>query len=143
MERWTKTPCPVGTDLAGGVEIAQQRAGHGVLDIGILEDEDGRFAAEFQRHLLERLGRRRHDPLARADRAGERDLADRRMRRQQTEPVRPSPGSTLKTPSGTPASVMIAPRRSAVSGVSSDGLKIIALPQASAGAAFQQAIWSG
>ena len=32
---------------------------------------------------------------------------------------------------------------SAPSGVSSEGLKIMALPQASAGAAFQQAIWLG
>ena len=32
---------------------------------------------------------------------------------------------------------------SAESGVCSDGLKTIVLPQASAGAAFQQAIWIG
>ena len=38
---------------------------------------------------------------------------------------------------------MISASFTAVSGVSSAGLKIIALPQASAGAAFQQAIWSG
>lgn len=55
----------------------------------------------------------------------------------------PSPGNTLNTPSGKPASVNISANVSAVSGVTSLGLKIIALPAASAGAAFHSAIWMG
>ncbi|MCY1238974.1 hypothetical protein D9M72_517400 [compost metagenome] len=55
----------------------------------------------------------------------------------------PSPGSTLNRPSGRPASVKISASFSAVSGVTSLGLKIIALPAASAGAAFHRAIWIG
>ena len=58
-------------------------------------------------------------------------------------PVRASPWTTLKTPSGNPACVKISARRAGVDGVSSEVLKIMALPQASAGAAFQQAIWIG
>jgi O-acetyl-ADP-ribose deacetylase (regulator of RNase III) len=50
---------------------------------------------------------------------------------------------TLNTPGGAPASTRISASFKALSGVSSDGLKTIALPQASAGAAFQQAIWIG
>ena len=55
----------------------------------------------------------------------------------------PSPGNTLNTPSGRPASVKISASFSAVNGVTSLGLKIIALPAASAGAAFHSAIWIG
>ena len=58
-------------------------------------------------------------------------------------PTRASPWTTLNTPSGTPASVYAAASSIAVSGVSSAGLNTIALPHASAGADFQQAICSG
>jgi hypothetical protein len=60
-----------------------------------------------------------------------------------SRPVSAKPWTTLKMPSGSPASVKISASLTALSGVSSAGLKIMALPQASAGAAFQQAIWSG
>ena len=55
----------------------------------------------------------------------------------------PGPGTTLKTPGGTPASSASRPSISAVSGVSSDGLRTTALPAASAGPTFQIAIFSG
>ena len=53
------------------------------------------------------------------------------------------PCTTWNTPAGTPASSKISSSFTALNGVSSAGLKIMALPQASAGAAFQQAICSG
>ena len=55
-------------------------------------------------------------------------------------PTSPRPWTTLKTPGGAPASARIQASFSAESGVVSEGLKTIALPQASAGAAFQLAI---
>ncbi len=55
----------------------------------------------------------------------------------------PLPVSTLNTPSGSPASLKISASFSALSEVTSLGLKIIALPAASAGAAFHKAIWIG
>ena len=58
-------------------------------------------------------------------------------------PTSPPPWRTLKTPAGRPASAKMAPRLRAPRGVTSEGLKIMALPQARAGAAFQQAIWLG
>ena len=58
-------------------------------------------------------------------------------------PVSAKPCTTLNTPSGSPASLKTSASFSAVRGVSSAGLKIMALPQARAGAAFQQAICSG
>ena len=58
-------------------------------------------------------------------------------------PVSPSPVTTLRTPSGKPASSASSPRRRAESGVCSAGLRTTVQPAASAGAIFQQAIRSG
>jgi hypothetical protein len=55
----------------------------------------------------------------------------------------PKPWTTLYTPWGTPASFITSPRRVAVPGVSSDGLTMTALPQASAGPTFQVISKSG
>ena len=44
----------VRAHLARRIEIAEQRARHRVVEIGIVEDDDRRFAAELERHLLER-----------------------------------------------------------------------------------------
>ena len=55
----------------------------------------------------------------------------------------PSPGTTLKTPSGRPASVASSASRSAASGDCSAGLRTTLLPLASAGASFAAGISSG
>ena len=55
----------------------------------------------------------------------------------------PGPGITLRTPGGRPASSASRPSMSAVSGVSSDGLRTTVLPAASAGPIFQAAMLSG
>src|SRR4029079_11090515 len=57
--------------------------------------------------------------------------------------VSPSPGTTLKTPSGMPASAASSASRSVESEVSSAGLITSELPAVSEGAAFQAAIISG
>ena len=55
----------------------------------------------------------------------------------------PGPATTLRTPSGRPASTAIRSSSSEVSGVSAAGLRTIVLPAASAGATFHEAITSG
>ena len=60
-------------DGAGG-------AGNGAVEIGVVENDVGRFAAEFERNLLQVAGRGLHDELADFGRAGEGDLVDVRMR---------------------------------------------------------------
>ena len=57
--------------------------------------------------------------------------------------VEPGPATTLTTPSGIPASSAIFSNSSAVSGVSSAGLRTTVLPAASAGAIFHDAMFSG
>ena len=49
----------------------------------------------------------------------------------------------FKTPAGRPASMHSSPRRSALSGVCSAGLRIAVQPQASTGESFHDAISSG
>ncbi len=58
-------------------------------------------------------------------------------------PTSPMPCTTLNRPGGAPASTSASASFRVVSGVTSEGLKTMALPQASAGAAFQQATWIG
>ncbi|MOA13908.1 hypothetical protein D3C78_1339770 [compost metagenome] len=58
-------------------------------------------------------------------------------------PVSRSPWMTLNRPFGKPASMRISAIFNAPSGVFSEGLKTMALPAISAGAAFQQAICCG
>jgi hypothetical protein len=55
----------------------------------------------------------------------------------------PAPVTTLKTPSGTPASFASSARRTVVSGVADAGFSTTELPAASAGPIFQIAIQSG
>ena len=57
--------------------------------------------------------------------------------------VAPSPTTTLKTPSGMPASSASSARRRLVSGVSSLGLSTTVLPHANAGPSFHDAISIG
>ncbi len=49
----------------------------------------------------------------------------------------PKPLTTLNTPGGTPTACITSASSAAVEGVSSDGLAMTVLPQASAGATFQ------
>ncbi|MNS79401.1 hypothetical protein D3C72_1130550 [compost metagenome] len=57
--------------------------------------------------------------------------------------VAPRPHTTLSAPGGKPASSASSASRSAVSGVSSDGLSTTVQPAASAGATFHSAMASG
>ena len=68
----------VRADLAGRVEIAEERARDRIVEIGIVEDDQRRLAAELQRDVLQGLRRVGHDRLAGPDLAGERDLGDAR-----------------------------------------------------------------
>ena len=57
--------------------------------------------------------------------------------------ISPRPGTTLKTPGGTPASRQIRPSSSEVSGAISGALRTTVLPAASAAEPFRQAMCSG
>ena len=59
------------------------RAGNGGVEVGVVEDDVRRFAAEFERNFLQIAGGRLQDQLADFGRAGERDFVDIRMRRER------------------------------------------------------------
>ena len=54
------------------------------VDVRVIEHHDRRFAAEFERHLLQIAGGRLDDQLADFRGAGEGDLVDMRMRRKRS-----------------------------------------------------------
>ena len=140
-ERSTRIARAGAAVLPGVAEDRERRGGRGRLEVGVGEDHVGGLAAELEGDPLDRRGRALGDPAADLGRAGEGDLGDVGVL-DEALGRRPSPGpaTTLSTPSGSPASRAIFSSSSAVSGVSSAGLRTTVLPAASAGATFQEAI---
>src|SRR5882757_2718137 len=71
------------TDLAGIGEDGQSRARDGGRQVGVLENDDGGFAAELERYSLQVAARRIDNLLSRGYRARERNLVDSRMPRKR------------------------------------------------------------
>ena len=115
-------------------KTAPGAAAAAALEVGVGEDDVGRLAAELERDALDRR-RRRRAAIPRPDlgRAGEGDLGHVGVLDEPLPADRPGPATTLSTPSGSPASSAIRSSSSAVSGVSSAGLRTTVLPAASAG----------
>ena len=130
-------------DLAGIEEDAGGRSFGRGFEIGIVENDVGRLAAELERDALEVAGRALHDSAADAGRAGEGDLVDVGVIDQRVADDAAGPVTTLKTPAGRPASSASSAMRSADSEVSSAGFITMVQPQASAGASFHMPIISG
>ena len=127
--------------LAAVAEARVDARGHGRFEIGVVEKDVRRLAAEFLMHALDRRRRELRDLDARARRTGERhhvDVADDCDSAAPT--VGPSPFTRLNTPGGTPAASRISANRSALSGDTSLGLSTIVQPAAIAGATLQT-IW--
>ena len=93
------------------------------VEVGVVEHDDRRLAAELEVHPLERVGRGFMTMLLPVpDLAGERDDAHLRMSDERGARVSPSPVMTLNTPGGKTSAMSSASRRTD-SGVSSDGFK--------------------
>ena len=106
------------TALAGISKSTLDGGGRGLGYIGIGEDDIRALAAELERNALDPVGRHLEQARAGARLAGEGDLVDQRMRvRCARQFAHLGPGSTLSTPSGTPASMASRPNSSDVSGV--------------------------
>ncbi len=69
--------------LAGGREDSRHHAFHGLIEIGVVENNIGRFAAELERHVLDAARGQPIDMLARLIAAGEGDLGDVLVRDQR------------------------------------------------------------
>src|ERR1017187_82936 len=64
-----------GATLAGGAESAPEAAFDGEVEVGVVEDDHGILAAEFERAVFESLGRDAAYDAADGGRSGERDGA--------------------------------------------------------------------
>ena len=79
----------VRAHLARGIEIPEQCARDGILEARVAEHDEGRLAAELERHLLEEGRGVRQHGLARAHLPGERDLAYVGMAGEETPGLGP------------------------------------------------------
>jgi len=66
----------VGADLAGGEEVGHHGAIDGVFELGVGQNDAGRFATELHGHVLHTSSGGGGDLAAGRDLAGERDLGD-------------------------------------------------------------------
>src|SRR5450830_91199 len=70
----------IGADLAGAVEVGHHRGVGGAVEVGVVENDQRRLAAQFHGHVLERrAGSAGHDFLAGVGAAGEGDFLDARV----------------------------------------------------------------
>ncbi len=113
----------------------------GAVEVGVVEDDVGGFAAEFEGEGLAGACGGLADAFADGGGAGEGDLVDGAS--TSAAPVVPSPVTMLSTPLGRPASREISAKRRAVRGVYSAGLRTTVFPAARAGATFQASIRRG
>lgn len=132
----------VGADLTGRIEIAEHRAADSAFDIGIVKHDQRRFATEFHRHMLEMPGGGGRHLTAGGHRAGERDLGDIRVVDQKRAGIAITLND-VEQALGQPCLDQDFGNLQSAERVFSEGLKTMALPATSAGAAFQQAICCG
>ena len=132
-----------GTNFALVDEHAEQRAIDGGFEIGIGEKNVGRFAAEFERDALHRVGSLLDDDFADRGAAGKGDLVDVGMLHQRRSAGFAEAGNDVDHAGRQAASASQFAISSAVRGVCSAGFKTHVQPAARAGASFHAAISSG
>jgi ParB family chromosome partitioning protein len=82
--------------LAAVAVLGDDRAFHGRIDVGIVEDDERRIAAEFERQALDGRRRLSHQDAAHFRRARERQLAHDRAGRQHAANVPGVAGDNLQ-----------------------------------------------
>ncbi len=89
---------PVRADagLAGVAVLAGDRARDRRIEVGVVEHDERRVAAELERHLLHRPRALRHQQLADLGRAGEGQLAHARIARQHAADLARGPGDDVE-----------------------------------------------
>jgi hypothetical protein len=125
----------VGADagLPGVAELGGQRPFDRRIEIGILEDDERRVAAQFEAHPLDRPGALRGQQLAHRGRAGEGELGHARIGGQHFANGLGLSGHHAQQPVGQARFLARTASASAENGVSSEGLITIGQPTASAG----------
>ena len=138
-------PVGGGAGLAHVAHLGEHRAVDGRVDVGVLEDQERRVAAELHADPLQLVGGLLDQQLADPGGAGEADLAQPRVGHDRGADLAGAGSSvtTLSTPSGSPASANVAASASIVSGVCCAGLTTIVQPAATAGPILRVPMASG
>ena len=131
--------------LASVLDAGIDEEGQGGIEIGIGEDDLGRFSAELEGDGNHVLRRRRSAPACRvATEAGERQMTRCPDARSAPQPASaPRPVTTFSAPAGRPAPVAMRAKASAVRQASSAGFSTVALPMASAAPTLRPMICIG
>ena len=102
-------------------------------EVGVLQHDRGRLAAQLEEQALHGGRALLHDPLADDGRAGERDQVDLRRQRELLADEVVGRGDDVDDPGGmSVCSAISRPSRVALNGVSGAGLSTTVLPVASA-----------
>ena len=136
-------PLVAGADLAAVPEPGLERLADGQVQVGVGEHEQRGLAAQLQGHGHDLLG-----AWARTSRPARVDpvrvtIEVRGCSTSRRPTVRPSPQTTLTSPSGRPASWQTRATANADSGVSSLGLTTTALPAMRAGPTLRAKMAAG
>ena len=124
-------------------QSAADGAGHRQIEVGIVHYHERILRTHFELHLGEVLHRRRRNTLAHGDRA-ENEIALMPGLSIKAWPTRePEPMTRLNKPLGMSWREMISARITALAGVRLAGFHTTALPKASAGAIFHEAVAIG
>jgi hypothetical protein len=91
-------------DLPRVEELAEHRDVDCAIEVGVIEHDEGRVAAELEDRALDMLTRGRGDPPPNLRAAGERHHPRHGMRNEDLPISSPAPATTLSTPGGRPAS---------------------------------------
>ena len=137
---------PVGRDagLARVAEFGDDRALHGLVEIGVVEDQERSVAAQLQREFCDLPGGAGNQPLADLGRASEGNFAaDGVFQQSRPRSRRNRPAPIGRRPGGSSASSTASANWTADSGVARAGLSITGQPAANAGAIFRTASTSG
>ena len=130
---------PVGADagLAGIAVFRGHRAIHRRVQIGIIEHDEGRIAAQFQGQALDLAGSFAHQPGAHRGRTGEGDLGDLRVVAEFLADRLGLAGDNGETALGHARAFPSTARASADRGVCGAGFNTMVQPAASAGATLR------
>ena len=130
--------------LAAVVEDTGCDALDRMVEVGILEHQDRRLAAELEADALACRGPPRPSPARPTALLPVNEILATSWCATSGAPTAgPVPTTMLRTPGGSPTSSAIAPSSSSTSGVISEGLSTTVQPAASAGATFQEVVTSG
>ena len=128
--------------LAGVVEAERANAIDGGVDIGIIEHQHRRLAAQLHVHTFHTASGSANDVRAGGNGAGQRHHAHFGVGDQRVADRLPTAEQDIEH-AGWQQVLASSPRRRAVSGVSSEGLMTTVLPAARAGAIFHASIING